>query len=112
MIDEEGSLHVVGRFKDLIIRGGENITPLAMKLCLASNPKLAAKLMQIVGQPNEVAGEAPVVIVGGDSDTIARVRGRIRREIPGQGRLSARDMAENDTVAKQINLVLRMLSGN
>jgi len=224
VIDEEGKLFVVGRYKDLIIRGGENISPLAMELCLGSNPNLGSVVMQVVGQPDETSGEAPVVVVSGDADakeleseirqtiaqkmglmwvphevihlrdlglddwpraalgklskldlrklvheryheyldkeriatavepgdkdpqywsahvlatwaravgveegelalhkpipefadslTIARVRGQIRREIPGQERLSAREMAENDTVAGQIDLIVRGLDGS
>jgi len=47
-----------------------------------------------------------------DSLTVARVRGQIRREVPGWRRLSTQNMAENETVAKQIGLVLRRLNGN
>jgi acyl-CoA synthetase (AMP-forming)/AMP-acid ligase II len=68
VIDDEGRLFVVGRYKDLIIRGGENISPLAMELCLSSNPNLSSIFMQVVGQPDETSGEAPVVILSGDAN--------------------------------------------
>lgn len=65
-----------------------------------------------VGVENESLDLRKPVSDFADSPTVARVRGQIRREVPGQERLSARDMAENETVAKQIGLVLRRLNGN
>lgn len=40
MIDMHGVVHIVGRYKDLIIRGGENINPLKMESSLAELPGL------------------------------------------------------------------------
>jgi hypothetical protein len=64
-----------------------------------------------VGVENESLDLRKPISDFADSLTVARVRGQIRREVPGQERLSARDMAENETVAKQIGLVLRRLDG-
>jgi acyl-CoA synthetase (AMP-forming)/AMP-acid ligase II len=80
VIDDEGRLFVVGRYKDLIIRGGENISPVAMELCLASNPKLRSIAVQVVGQPDETSGEAPAVILAGDADP-AKLENEIRQTI-------------------------------
>jgi len=33
-IDEDGILHIVGRYKDIIIRGGENVNPAEIERCL------------------------------------------------------------------------------
>ena len=60
-LDEEGYLWLVGRAKDLIIRGGHNIDPLVTEDALATHP--AVELAAAVGQPDVYAGEVPVAFV-------------------------------------------------
>ncbi|KAE9377406.1 acetyl-CoA synthetase-like protein [Stipitochalara longipes BDJ] len=60
IIDENGVVHILGRYKDLIIRGGENISPAKIEKCLEQIPGLFA---QVVGLPDEIAGEVPVAVV-------------------------------------------------
>ena len=36
MMDESGSVYILGRYKDIIIRGGENISPTMIESCLNS----------------------------------------------------------------------------
>ena len=60
MVDEEGVVHLYGRYKDLIIRGGHNIDPLKIEIALGSIPGLQA---QVVGVPDEVAGQLPIAVV-------------------------------------------------
>ena len=59
--DEEGRIHIAGRAKDLIIRGGHNIDPLMIENALASHPAVA--LAAAVGMPDSYAGELPVCYV-------------------------------------------------
>ena len=40
-IDEEGRLYIVGRAKDMIIRGGENVSSVHVENCLRSHPAVA-----------------------------------------------------------------------
>ena len=54
-------VYVLGRYKDLIIRGGENLSPAAIEGCLDSIAGI--KDSQVVGIPDEVAGEVPVAVV-------------------------------------------------
>jgi fatty-acyl-CoA synthase len=54
--DEKGYLHVVGRKKDLIIRGGQNIYPAEIENHLASHPRIAEAA--VVGVPAAVGGES------------------------------------------------------
>lgn len=57
-IDEQGRLHLSGRAKDLIIRGGHNIDPKVIEDALGSHP--AVELCAAVGAPDAYAGELPV----------------------------------------------------
>ncbi len=54
-IDEEGYLSIKGRLKDIIIRGGENISPTDVENVLIKHPKI--ELAVIVGVPDEMLGE-------------------------------------------------------
>ncbi|MEK6230211.1 MAG: AMP-binding protein, partial [Actinomycetota bacterium] len=54
-IDEEGYVRIVGRIKDMIIRGGENVYPREIEEFLYSHPAVAD--VQVVGVPDERYGE-------------------------------------------------------
>jgi fatty-acyl-CoA synthase len=60
-LDAEGYLWITGRAKDLIIRGGHNIDPLAIEEVFFQHPAVA--LACVVGQPDAYAGELPVAYV-------------------------------------------------
>ena len=57
-VDEHGRLHLTGRAKDLIIRGGHNIDPKVIEDALGAHP--AVELCAAVGAPDAYAGELPV----------------------------------------------------
>jgi fatty-acyl-CoA synthase len=54
----DGCLHITGRSRDVIIRGGENIYPREVEEFLYSNPKVGE--VQVVGIPDERLGEIVV----------------------------------------------------
>ena len=54
-VDEGGIVRVVGRIKDMIIRGGENIYPAEVENFLMTNEKI--EQVQVVGVPDEKYGE-------------------------------------------------------
>jgi len=56
MVDEAGYVHVVGRRKELIIRGGFNVYPREVEDRLHAHP--AVLDVAVVGVPHEVLGEA------------------------------------------------------
>ncbi|VDP14115.1 unnamed protein product [Onchocerca flexuosa] len=56
VMHENGSLSIVGRKKDMIVRGGENIYPLEIEQYLFRHPKIED--VQVVGVPDERYGEA------------------------------------------------------
>ncbi|WP_227985224.1 acyl-CoA synthetase [Nocardia spumae] len=60
-IDAEGFIHLHGRAKDLIIRGGHNIDPASIEDALLSHPGVSAA--GAVGRPDVHAGEVPVAYV-------------------------------------------------
>jgi fatty-acyl-CoA synthase len=60
-LDDQGRLHLSGRSKDLIIRGGHNIDPKVIEDAMAAHP--AVQHCAAVGAPDAYAGELPVVFV-------------------------------------------------
>lgn len=55
VMDIEGYVNIVGRAKDMIIRGGENIYPREIEEFLYSHPKV--RDVQVIGVPDERYGE-------------------------------------------------------
>jgi fatty-acyl-CoA synthase len=54
-MDDDGYVNIVGRIKDMIIRGGENIYPREIEEFLYSHPAIADA--QVIGVPDEKYGE-------------------------------------------------------
>ena len=55
IMDEDGFVNVVGRAKDMIIRGGENIYPREIEEFLYSHPGI--RDVSVIGMPSELYGE-------------------------------------------------------
>ncbi|ETS75223.1 hypothetical protein PFICI_13707 [Pestalotiopsis fici W106-1] len=73
-MDEKGRTFITGRYKDMIIRGGENMSPTAIEAAIAKDHNLASMLPQIVGAPDAIAGEVPIAILLGKVDADVRQR--------------------------------------
>jgi fatty-acyl-CoA synthase len=71
-MDQDGYVNIVGRSKDLIIRGGENIYPREIEEFLYAHPDISD--VQVVGVPDERYGEEVAAFV------IARVPGTLDPE--------------------------------
>jgi fatty-acyl-CoA synthase len=54
-VDEGGYVRVVGRIKDMVIRGGENLYPREIEEFLYTHPSVAD--VQVIGVPDERYGE-------------------------------------------------------
>jgi acyl-CoA synthetase (AMP-forming)/AMP-acid ligase II len=65
-VDESGFLHVVGRVKDIIIRGGTNINPYEVESMLRTHPAVLDAC--VVGRPDAELGEVPVAFIVGHAD--------------------------------------------
>lgn len=77
--DSAGNLVVVGRKKDMIIRGGQNIYPAEIEAVLATHPKVLTAA--IVAMPDEVMGEracAFIVPQKGEEITMEEVAAFLR----------------------------------
>jgi o-succinylbenzoate---CoA ligase len=60
-LDEDGSLHVLGRLKELIVTGGENVAPLEVEQVLIGHPAVADA--GVAGLPDPEWGEAVTAFV-------------------------------------------------
>jgi fatty-acyl-CoA synthase len=60
-VDSDGFIHLTGRAKDLIIRGGHNIDPATIEDALLAHPAVTGAAA--VGRPDAYAGEVPVAYV-------------------------------------------------
>jgi fatty-acyl-CoA synthase len=82
VMDDEGYVSIVGRLKDMIIRGGENIYPREVEEFLYTLPEI--DLVEVIGVPSQRYGEEVMawVRLRADAsvtaeDLIAACRGRI-----------------------------------
>ncbi|UBU10107.1 AMP-binding protein [Nonomuraea gerenzanensis] len=75
-MDDDGYVNVVGRIKDMIIRGGENVYPREIEEFLYGHPDIAD--VQVIGVPDERYGEEIMAWVimrpGAEPLTAERVR--------------------------------------
>jgi fatty-acyl-CoA synthase len=75
VMDSEGYVNIVGRIKDLIIRGGENIYPREIEEFLYTHPKIQD--VQVIGVPDLKYGEevmAWIKLRDGAMATITEIR--------------------------------------
>src|SRR5207302_1466010 len=63
-LDDEGWLTIVGRIKDVVIRGGENISVVEVEGVLEAHP--AVRQAVVVGYPDDVLGERVAAFVVAD----------------------------------------------
>jgi fatty-acyl-CoA synthase len=81
-IDPDGYCNIVGRLKDMIIRGGENIYPREIEEYLFRHPKI--QNVQVFGVPDEKNGEelcAWIVLHQGEGATEDEIRDFCRGQI-------------------------------
>ena len=75
VIDADGNVSLVGRSKDLIIRGGQNIVPAEIEELLSSHPMIVDSV--VIGIPDEEMGErlcACVILGDGAALELAELR--------------------------------------
>jgi fatty-acyl-CoA synthase len=81
-MDDEGYINIVGRIKDMIIPGGENVYPREIEEFLYSHPKVQD--VQVIGVPDVKFGEevmAWVRLREGQAATADEIRDYCRGKI-------------------------------
>ncbi len=84
-MNERGYINIVGRLKEMVIRGGENIFPREVEELLIRHPKVADA--QVLGVPDKFFGEellAVVVPKEGEQLTEEELRGYCKGQISHQ----------------------------
>ena len=74
-MDDEGYMNIVGRIKDMIIRGGENVYPREVEEFLYSHPRI--RDVQVIGVPDRRYGEEVMAWIqteDGEDLTLEEVR--------------------------------------
>lgn len=81
---EEGCLRITGRLKDLIIRGGVNVSPVTIEDVLSSDPQVADVAVAGIEDPvwGEAIGAYLVATEGADRDSLhVRLRSLCREKL-------------------------------
>jgi len=113
-ISADGWLRLVGRAKDVIIRGGHNIDPLPVEQVLLSHPAVADA--GVVGRPDQRSGEVPVAYVvlrdpGADLEGIRRwAAERVPEPAAAPAAVDALPMLPITSVGKPDKVALRVLA--
>jgi long-chain acyl-CoA synthetase len=71
LLDDDGFLHIVGRLKDIVLRGGENISCAEVEGTLGAHPAVAD--VAVFGVPDPVLGEAVAAVVAVAPDAAVSV---------------------------------------
>ena len=81
-LDHDGNLHMTGRIKELIIRGGENISPVQIETYLLQHDRRIERV-KVIGIPDEHYEEicACVILRQGETMTEEEVRDIIRKTL-------------------------------
>ena len=81
-IDEQGYGNIVGRVKDMVIRGGENVYPREIEEYLYTHSKVQD--VQVFGVPDQKYGEeicAWIVLSGGETATEDEIKAFCKGQI-------------------------------
>jgi fatty-acyl-CoA synthase len=81
-MDERGYVRIVGRLKDMYIRGGENVYPAEVEGFLMRHPKV--RQAEVVGVPDAMMGEegaAVLLLKDGETMTEDELRDHCRRHL-------------------------------
>jgi acyl-CoA synthetase (AMP-forming)/AMP-acid ligase II len=81
-VDERGYVHLTGRAKDVIVRGGQKILPAEIEHILLGHP--AVREAVVVGVPDDDWGEVPLAYVtaaGAEPELVAVLRDLLRERL-------------------------------
>jgi acyl-CoA synthetase (AMP-forming)/AMP-acid ligase II len=100
-LDDTGNLWITGRCKDMIIRGGENIAPVAVERALTAIPGVADAAVFGVPHP-DLGEEVMAIVVVEGALTPESIREQLRGSVasfavPSRWRLQKEPLPTNDT---------------
>jgi acyl-CoA synthetase (AMP-forming)/AMP-acid ligase II len=111
LVDEDGYLYLIGRLDEVIVRGGENISPAQIEDALVAHPSVADAC--VVGLPDTEWGEKPVAVVvvaEGSSASEAElqdwVRSRLRSSKTPE-RIEFRDALPYNDLGKMLRRIVK-----
>ena len=79
-MDSEENLYIIGRLKDLIIRGGENISPLEVESAIATDPRI--ECVKVVGVPDpHYIEEICACVISKSPITTEEIRRLVQRQL-------------------------------
>ncbi len=82
VFDEQGNLRIVGRIKDLIIKGGENLAPAEIEAQVMSHPSVVA--CRIFGYRDRIYGEnlaACVTVAQGETFSVEEIKKYMKKKV-------------------------------
>ena len=100
-VDEQGNLSIVGRIKDIIIRGGQNISPSEVEAAIGKFHKVA--MVAIVAMPDKLMGEkvcAYVVPRQGERITLEEMNGFLK-----ENKMAAYKLPERLEIVHELPMV-------
>ena len=82
-IDPDGLLVIAGRIKDIIIRSGENISPMEVEKAILELD--AVREAKVLGAPHPIWGESVEACIVTDTGTVdeAAMKAALRDWLPG-----------------------------
>jgi long-chain acyl-CoA synthetase len=82
-VDDDGFLHITGRIKEIVIRGGENIAPIEIENVAYRHPSV--KEVAVFGVPDDLMGEELAMVCHpqqGSALTEDELRAHLRNALP------------------------------
>jgi 1-acyl-sn-glycerol-3-phosphate acyltransferase len=106
----DGEVHITGRVKDLIIRGGRNIHPQDLELAIGNAPGIRKGCVAVFASPDPTSGTERLVVLAETRETDPAARERLTREIQAVA-VDLVGLPADDVVLAPPHTVLKTSSG-
>lgn len=98
-LDDGGHLWITGRCKDVIIRGGENIAPVAVERALTGIPGIVEAVVFGVPHP-DLGEEVMAIVVDKENRTVEQIKAKLRSavasfSVPSRWRIQTEPLPTN-----------------